>query len=98
MNNILTADQVSEITNILTQYAPEGWTSVKMHLVTDETCTELTTWAETESNPKHGFRLDADDRPVFDELIDRAWNASGRTWGTLDFSVTADGDYELNAY
>lgn len=97
MNTVLTTDQVSNITNILTQYAPDGWTSLKMHLVTDETHTELTTWAETKSNPKHGFRLDPEDRPVLDELIDAAWESSGRAWNTLDFAVTADGDFELNA-
>ena len=97
MNTVLTTDQVSTITNILTQYAPDGWTALKMHLVTDETRTELTTWAETESNQKHGFRLDSEDRPVLDELIDSAWEASDRAWNTLDFSVTADGDFELNA-
>ena len=74
MNTVLTTDQVSAITNILMQYAPDGWTSLRMHLVTDETHTELTTWAVTES-----------------------WEASSRAWNTLDFSVTADGDFELNA-
>lgn len=97
MNTVLTTDQVSAITNILTQYAPDGWTSLRMHLVTDETHTELTTWAETESDPKYGFSLDSEDRPVLDELIDNAWETSGRTWNTLDFAVTADGDFELNA-
>ena len=69
MNTILTTDQVSAITNILTQYAPDGWTSLKMHLVTDEMHTELTTWAETGSNPKHGFRLDSEDRPPTIDLM-----------------------------
>ena len=97
MNNILTDDQVATIVNILTQYAPDGWTSLKMHLITDEVHTEVTTWAETDSNPKHGFRLDSEDRPVLDELIDKAWEEGGRSWSTLDFSVTADGDFELDA-
>ena len=96
MNKVLTDDQVSTIANILTQYAPDGWTEIKMHLVTDESHTEITTWAVTESNPKHGFRLDAEDRPVMDDLIDEVWESGGRAWGTMNFSVTADGDYEVD--
>lgn len=97
MDIILTLEQVTDVTNILAQYAPDGWTSLKMHLVTDETHTELKTWAETESNPEHGFHLDSKDRSDLDKLIDCAWKASKCAWNTLDFSVTADGDFELNA-
>ena len=97
MNTVFTTDQVSAFTNIQMQYAPDGWTSLKMHLVTDEMHTELTTWAETESNPNHGFRLVAEDRPVLDELIDDVWESSGRAWNALHFAVTADGDFEINA-
>lgn len=95
MSNIFNEEQVEMVVDILTQYAPEGWMSLNMHLATDESHTEVTAWAETESNPKHGFHLDAEDRSVLDELIDKVWENSGREWNTLDFSVTADGNFEL---
>ncbi len=95
MKNILTNEQVSGICNILTQYAPDGWTELKMHLVTDENHTEVTTWAVTGQNPEHGFRLDADDRAVLDNMIDAAWESSGRSWSSMDFSVTANGGFTL---
>ena len=97
MKVALTADQVSKIVEILTQYAPEGWTALKMHLVTDEAHTEVSTWAETNANPEHGFVLDDGDRATLDELIDAAWKSSSCSWNSLDFSVTADGEYELSA-
>lgn len=97
MNNILTNDQVSTIVDILTQYAPEGWTDLKMHLETDESHTEVTTWAVTESDPKYGFHLDSEDRPVLDELIDGVWEAGGRAWNQMDFSVSSDGDFSIEA-
>lgn len=97
MNNILTNDQVSTIVDILTQYAPEGWTELKMHLVTDEAHTEVTTWAVTDSDPKYGFHLDSEDRPVLDELIDGVWETGGRAWSQMDFSVSSDGDFSIEA-
>ena len=95
MNTILTNEQISAICDILTQYAPDGWTELKMHLVTDEKHTEVTTWAVTGQNPEHGFRLDADDRAVLDELIDSVWKSSGRSWNEMDFSITANGEFTL---
>lgn len=96
-NEILTEEQVETIINILTQYMPDDWTALKLHLFTDEDRTELTTWTETKSVPEYGFNLDPEDRLTFDDLIETAWEASGRAWNTLDLSVTADGAFELSA-
>jgi len=95
MKDILADDQASALVDILTQYAPEGWTSLKMHLVTDESHTEVTTWAVTDENPKHGFHLDAGDRSALDELIDSVWEYGGRAWSQMDFSVSSDGDFDV---
>lgn len=97
MEIVLAANQVSKIAEILAQYAPEGWTALKMHLVTDETHTEVSTWAEAKTTPKHGFVLDDGDRATLDELVDAAWESSSRSWNSLDLSVTADGEYEIDA-
>ena len=95
MNSILTDDQASTLVDILAQYAPDGWVSLKMHLLTDATHTVVTTWAVTEANPQHGFHLDAGDRAALDELIDVAWEHGGRTWNQMDFTVTSDGEFEI---
>ena len=96
MNNMLEQDQISKIVEILAQYAPDGWTELKMHLVTDETHTEVTTYAVTSSNPTYGFRLDSEDREVLDGLVDAAWNSGGRSWSSLDFSVSANGEFAVD--
>lgn len=97
MNDILNNEQVTSIANLLAQYAPDGWAVLKMHLVTDESHTEVTTWAVTDENPKHGFRLDTGDRATLDELIDGVWEKGGRSWNVLDFSVSSEGDFEIEA-
>lgn len=97
MKEVLTNEQTTQLVNILAQYAPDGWKTLNMHLVTDESHTEVTTWATTDENPKYGFHLDDEDRSALDEMIDNAWEGSGRAWNQLGFSVTADGDFEINA-
>jgi len=97
MTEVLTNEQTTQLVNILSQYAPEGWKTLNMHLVTDESHTEVTTWATTDENPKYGFRLDVEDRSALDEMIDNAWEGSGREWNQIDFAVTSDGDFEINA-
>lgn len=97
MTEVLTNEQTTQLVNILAQYAPEGWKTLNMHLVTDESHTEVTTSATTEDNPKYGFHLDNEDRSSLDEMIDNAWESSGRAWNQIDFSVTADGDFEIIA-
>ena len=84
MNNILTNDQVSQLVEILVQYAPDGWTDLKMHLVTDESHTEVMTWAVIGATSNHGFHLDAGDRATLDKLIDSVWESSGRVWHQMD--------------
>jgi hypothetical protein len=97
MKKVLTNEQVTHLVSILTQYAPDGWKTLNMHLLTDESHTEVTTWATTDENPKHGFHLDNDDRSSLDEMVDIAWGSSGRAWNQIDFSVTADGEFVINA-
>lgn len=97
MKEVLTNEQTAQLVNILTQYAPEGWKTLNMHLVTDESHTEVTTWATTDANPKHGFHLDDEDRSALDEMIGNVWEGSGHAWNQIDFVVTADGDFEIQA-
>lgn len=97
MKEVLANEQATQLVNILAQYAPDGWKALNMHLVTDESHTEVTTWAITDENPKYGFHLDDEDRSALDEMIDNAWESSGRAWNQIDFIVHANGDFKISA-
>ena len=92
---IITEQQAQSIAEIITQYAPEGWTRINLEFYRSDDFTRITSWAQTSFIKSHGFQLDEMDANMIESIYTELFERYGGGKNTAVFSLNAGGYYSL---
>ena len=92
----LSDEQVQQIVDILLLYAPDNWLLLTMVYKTDETMTNIKTWAKTTQNNEHGFVLDDSDANTIEGIFEGLWIDNQKKWNSSVFSIDNNGNYNIS--